>query len=609
VCGIAGWVDWHRDLSGHGDVVAGMTQTLAQRGPDSEGIWACGHAAFGHRRLAVIDIEGGRQPMRRPGRGGAFAVITFSGEIYNFQELREELRSYEWEFSTRSDTEVLLVAFLHWGRDVAAHLNGMYAVAVWDELKDELLLFRDRLGIKPLYYYVLPDGIVFGSEPKALLAHPQVKAELDMDGIAELMAVPRARTPGHAVYRGMREVKPGSIVAVRARGIQECRYWRLEARPHEHGPAETASHIRMLLEDIVAHQVIADVPIGALLSGGLDSSAITSLAARELAGTLTSYSVSVPQPSQPGADIWRPNPDEPYARLMSDWLGIRHFTTEVSSERLIEHLHVGLSARDLPGWGDLDTSMYLLFESVRENCTVALSGESADEIFGGYAWQRDARYMAHTSFPWMYARLQPAVLLRDELLHSLRPQLYEADRYHEALHEVPTLPSDDSLRRRRREVFYLGLTRWLGALLDRKDRMSMAVGLEVRVPFADHRLAEYLFNVPPNPADVTGPDKPLLRKACVGLLPPSILARPKSAYPVTRDDRYLRTLELAVLRLLDEPRSPILQILDPGKIRSAVASRADAFPGPITAATPAIGLSYLLQINHWLAEYDVRIVA
>jgi asparagine synthase (glutamine-hydrolysing) len=609
VCGIAGWVDWHRDLSSHVDVVRRMTQTLALRGPDAEGVWARGHAAFGHRRLAVIDIEGGQQPMRRPGRGGAFAVITFSGEIYNFRDLRKQLQSCGWDFSTRSDTEVLLVAYLHWGREVATRLNGMYAFAIWDEIKDELLLFRDRLGIKPLYYYSLPDGIVFGSEPKALLAHPQVTAELDIDGIAELTAVPRARTPGHAIYKGMREVKPGSIVTIRASGMQESQYWRLEARSHEHGPAETASHIRMLLDDIVARQVIADVPVGALLSGGLDSSAIAALAARELAGALTSYSVSVPQPSQPGADMWRPNPDEPYARLMSDRLGIRHFTTEVSSGWLIEHLYIGLTARDLPGWGDLDTSMYLLFESVRENCTVALSGESADEIFGGYAWQRDARYVSHPSFPWMYARSQPAVLLRDELLHSIRPQLYEADRYHEALHEVPTLPADDPLRRRRREVFYLGLTRWLGALLDRKDRMSMAVGLEVRVPFADHRLAEYLFNVPPSLADVSGPDKSLLRMACSGLLPPTILSRPKSAYPVTRDDRYLRTLERAVRQLLDEPRSPVLQILDAGKIRSALTSHSDSFPGPITAATPAIGLSYLLQINHWLAEYDVRIVA
>ncbi|MEV4003879.1 asparagine synthase (glutamine-hydrolyzing) [Actinomadura sp. NPDC049753] len=607
MCGITGWADWTRDLSTQGPVVTAMTRTQAPRGPDDEGTWLSRHAALGHRRLAVIDIEGGRQPMLRNGHDGEPVVITFSGEIYNFHELRERLRSAGWSFRTRSDTEVLLTAYLQWGADLVTRLNGMYAFAIWDEHARRLLLVRDRLGIKPLYYARVGDGIIFGSEPKALLAHPEMKAEVDLEGLAELTAVPRARTPGHAVYRGMRELKPGCLVVADASGCRESRYWRLEARPHTEDFRATTDEVRSLLTDIVRRQIVADVPVGTLLSGGIDSSAITALAAREFAGELTSYSVSVPSPARPGSDLWRPSPDEPYARLVAERLGLKHSVVQVDTDSLVEGLDRGLRARDLPGWGDLDVSMYHLFSGVRGDCTVALSGESADEMFGGYTWQVDDRYVRHTSFPWMYARRQPQFLLREEVRRAIRPEDYEADRYREALAEVPHVDGEDRTGRRQREVFHLGLTRWLGALLDRKDRMSMAVGLEVRVPFADHRLAEYLFNVPADMKADGGTEKALLRRACADLLPEEIVNRPKSAYPASRDPGYVETLKNLVIEMIDEPGAPLFDLMDRAEVRRAVTSELDALPGPITARTSAIGLSYLLELNRWLTR--VRVVA
>lgn len=606
MCGITGWADWTRDLRQRRAVLAEMTRTQAPRGPDAEGVWLSRHAALGHRRLAVIDIEGGGQPMLRTGRAGEQVVITFSGEIYNFEELRTRLRSAGWSFTTRSDTEVLLTAYLEWGPDLVTRLNGMYAFAIWDEREQRLLLVRDRLGIKPLYYATVGDGVIFGSEPKALLAHPEMPAEVDLEGIAELTVVPRARTPGHAVYRGMRELKPGCLVVADASGCRERRYWRLEARPHTDDFEATTAEIRALLTDIVRRQVVADVPVGTLLSGGIDSSAITALATREFAGELTSYSVSVPAPAGPGSDIWRPSPDEPYAKLVAEWLGIKHLVTQVGADSLVAGIDRGLAARDLPGWGDLDTSMYHLFQAVRGHCTVALSGESADEMFGGYTWQVDERFVRHTSFPWMYARRQPECLLREEIRREIRPEAYEAGRYREALGEVPHLPGEDPAMRRQREVFHLGLTRWLGALLDRKDRMSMAVGLEVRVPFADHRLAEYLFNVPADLKAYGGTEKALLRRACADLLPAEVVGRPKSAYPASRDPGYLETMRNLVVELIGEPDAPLFDLLDREKVRTAVTSELDALPGPITARTPAIGLSYLLELNRWLTR--VRVV-
>ncbi|GGQ47424.1 asparagine synthase (glutamine-hydrolyzing) [Actinomadura coerulea] len=607
MCGITGWADWTRDLSRQGPVVTAMTRTQALRGPDDEGTWLSRHAALGHRRLAVIDIEGGRQPMLRNGHDGDPVVITFSGEIYNFHELRAELRSAGWSFSTRSDTEVLLTAYLQWGADLVTRLNGMYAFAIWDEGARQLLLVRDRLGIKPLYYARLGDGIIFGSEPKALLAHPEMEAEVDLEGLAELTAVPRARTPGHAVYRGMRELRPGCLLVADASGCRESRYWQVEARPHTEDFRATTARVRSLLTDVVRRQIVADVPVGTLLSGGIDSSAITALAAREFAGELTSYSVSVPAPAAPGSDLWRPSPDEPYARLVAERLGLDHSVVQVGTDSLVAGLDRGLRARDLPGWGDLDVSMYHLFRGVREDCTVALSGESADEMFGGYTWQVDDRYVRHTSFPWMYARRQPQSLLREEVRRAIRPADYEADRYREALAEVPHLDGEDRAARRQREVFHLGLTRWLGALLDRKDRMSMAVGLEVRVPFADHRLAEYLFNVPAGMKADGGTEKALLRRACADLLPEEIVNRPKSAYPASRDPGYVETLKNLVVDMIGEPGAPLFDLMDRERVRRAVTSELDSLPGPITARTSAIGLSYLLELNRWLTR--VRVVA
>ncbi|MEU6884822.1 asparagine synthase (glutamine-hydrolyzing) [Streptomyces viridosporus] len=609
MCGIAGWVDWNQILKHREDVIAAMTETMAPRGPDAQGTWLSDHAALGHRRLAVIDIEGGRQPMVRTGRGGGQVVVTFSGEIYNFRELRAELRSHGAHFSTRSDTEVLLAAYLHWGADFVHRLNGMYAFALWDERTRELLLVRDRLGIKPLYYAPVGDGIVFGSEPKALLAHPGMVAEVDREGIAELFVLPRAKTPGHGVYRTMREVKPGCVVIAGPSGRRERRYWQLEARPHTDDFATTAAEVRSLLRDTVQRQVVADVPVGTLLSGGIDSSAITALAVQELDAELASYSVNVGTSERPGSDTWRPSADEPFARLVAERLGIKRFVADVGADDLVEGIDSGLRARDLPGWGDLDTSMYHLFRRVQEQCTVALSGEAADEMFGGYAWQLDSGYVGHASFPWMYAKRQPALLLRDDVRAEIEPARYEAERYRQALAEVPRLPGEDGARRREREVFHLGLSCWLGALLDRKDRMSMAVGLEVRVPFADHRLAEYLFNVPLELKAYGGTEKALLRRACADLLPREVVERPKSAYPASRDTGYVERLRGLVLDMVGEPNAPVFDLMDRAKVRAAVTSGLDSLPGPITAVTPAIGLSYLLQLNRWLELYGVRIAA
>ncbi|MGW3010509.1 asparagine synthase (glutamine-hydrolyzing) [Streptomyces sp. NPDC001219] len=607
MCGITGWISYDSDLTGQRTTLEAMTGTMACRGPDAAGLWLDTHAAFGHRRLAVIDLDGGAQPMTVTHDGRTLLVTTYSGEVYNHRELRAELERLGHTFRTRSDTEVLLHAYLQWGEAFADRLNGMYAFALWDPRTEQLLLIRDRMGIKPLYYHPTPDGVLFGSEPKAILAHPSVRPAVDAEGLAELITF--TKTPGHAVYKGMREVRPGHLVRVGRGGLTVRRYWALTAREHTDGLGTTVAHIRDLLDDIVDRQLIADVPLCTLLSGGLDSSALTALAARALTaqgrGPVRSFAVDFTGHTENfRPDELRGTPDGPYAHALAAHVGSEHHDIVLDTAALTDpgHRAAVLTARDLPnGFGDGDTSLYLLFRAVRERSTVALSGESADEVFGGYRWFHDPGAVHADTFPWIAAGLSGRfaggdgtreVLLDRGLLAKLDLPGHTSRRYREALAEVPRLDSDTGLQRRMREISYLHLTRFVQILLDRKDRASMAVGLEVRVPFCDHRLVEYVFNTPWSMKTFDGREKSLLRAATRDVLPDVVADRVKSPYPSTQDPRYQEALRGELTELAADRAAPVRPLLDSGALTEATAR----------AATPGLrpGAELVLGIDAWL---------
>jgi asparagine synthase (glutamine-hydrolysing) len=385
VCGITGWVDFSRDLRPERAVIEAMTSTMVNRGPDAGGVWCSTHAAIGHRRLSVIDLEGGDQPMRAalPGSAKAKAnaededenenevVLTFSGEVYNFTELRTELTARGHQFRTRSDTEVVLHAYLQWGADCVTRLNGMFAFGIWDGRRQELLLARDRLGVKPLYYAPLPDGVLFGSEPKAILANPGFHPEIDAEGLAELFAQAGTATPGRSVYRGLSQVRPGTIVQVGRFGLKTSTYWTLEARDHTDDLAATAENVRDLLADIVHRQTVADVPLCSLLSGGLDSSVVSALAADSLMRRdrtkLATFSVDFAGSADAFTpDQLRPSHDEPFARAAAEHIGSRHGTVMLTADDLVEAQWAPLTAHDRPAMGDMWVSMYLLSQEIRQ---------------------------------------------------------------------------------------------------------------------------------------------------------------------------------------------------------------------------------------------------
>ncbi|MGA5582247.1 asparagine synthase (glutamine-hydrolyzing) [Streptomyces thermodiastaticus] len=611
MCGITGWVSFDRDLRTQTATLDAMTETMACRGPDDRGTFVEGPAALGHRRLAIVDLPGGRQPMTAETPEGTVALV-YSGETYNFTELRADLIARGHRFTTDSDTEVVLRGYIEWGETLAERLNGMYAFAVWDGRHDKLVMIRDRMGIKPFYYYPTSDGVLFGSEPKAILANPLARRRVTLDGLRELFTF--VKTPGHAVWDGMREVEPGTVVTVDRSGLHNRVYWQLQTRPHEDDHDTTIATVRSLLDDIVRRQLVADVPRCTLLSGGLDSSAMTALAARQLAAQgekVRSFAVDfVGQTDRFVPDELRSTPDTPYVHDVARLADTEHQDIVLDAHSLadLDIRERVVRARDLPmGFGDLDSSLYLLFRSIREHSTVALSGESADEVFGGYLQFFDEEARRADTFPWLvrFGRDfgDDSGIVRPDLANKLDLPAYIADGYRTAVADIQRLDGESDFEYRMRRICYLHLTRFVRVLLDRKDRMSMAVGLEVRVPFCDHRLVEYVYNSPWALKSFDGREKSLLREATRDVLPKSVYDRVKSPYPSTQDPKYAVALQDQAKDLLARPSHPVFDLIDRERLREA----ADR-DTPVTTQAARHGLEKTLDLALWLDLYKPEIV-
>ncbi|NHN30136.1 asparagine synthase (glutamine-hydrolyzing) [Paenibacillus agricola] len=613
MCGITGWIEWDKDLTQHPSIIENMACTLMNRGPDATGTWITQHCALGHRRLSVMDPANGAQPMIRKYGENSFTLV-YNGELYNAPELKKELEQLGHSFGTSCDTEVLLVSYIQWGRACVDRLNGIFAFGVWNSQDQSLFLVRDRLGVKPLFYSYKEGRLLFGSEPKSILAHPEFPAQISGEGLAEIFAVSPARTPGHGIYRNMSELKPGHCLTLNRNGLSIRSYWKLESKPHEHDIETTAQVIQELLKDTVERQMASDVPICTLLSGGLDSSALSAYAAnynREHAlGALHTYSIDyVDNDKHFKANSFQPNSDAPWIKRMTEFLGSEHHYLEFDTPELIESLKTAVYARDLPGMADVDGSLYLFCREIKKDATVAISGEAADEIFGGYPWFHREETLAANTFPWAMATQDRVDLLAPDFVNWVKPVQYVQERYRQALSEVPRLSGENQQQNRMREMSYLNITRFMPTLLDRKDRMSMAVGLEVRVPFCDHRLVEYVWNIPWEIKSSGDREKGILRKALRGILPEDVLTRKKSPYPKTHNPSYLAAVRACVLDILDDPNSPLLAFIDVPKIRALAEGDASQFNLPWFGQlmTGPQLFAYLIQVDTWLRHYKVSI--
>lgn len=580
MCGITGWLDFTANIENEYEIIEKMTRTLEKRGPDDENVWLKKHVAFGHRRLAVVDLEGGKQPMTR----GDY-TICYNGELYNTEDIRKELLARGHTFSSYSDTEVLLKAYVEWKEECVHRLNGIFAFAIWDEKEEKLFLARDRLGVKPLFFKKDGGALYFGSELKALLAHPKVKAEVDYTGLAEVLGLGPSRTPGNGVFVGVEELRPGHTLIFSKEKFRVWRYWNVESKSHTDSFEETVEKVRFLLSDAITKQLVSDVPLSTFLSGGVDSSAITAFAAKafetEGKGSLHTYSIDYE-----GNDkyftksAFQPNADSKWIQMMTDTFQTKHHYCVIDNNTLHEYLEEATIAKDLPGMADVDSSLLWFCQQIKKDFVVSLSGECADEIFGGYPWFYREDDLSSPNFPWMRSIELREALLRDKWKGKLNIKQYVQERYQETVNETPKLEGESLLDAKRRELFYLNMLWFMTTLLDRKDRMSMGAGLEVRVPFADHRLVEYVWNIPWEMKNYQGREKGLLRQALKGVLPEEVLFRKKSPYPKTHNPLYTKAVTSWLEKILQNKSSVLHELFRKEQLQEIIQSEGRVFTIP-----------------------------
>jgi asparagine synthase (glutamine-hydrolysing) len=615
MCGITGWVSFRKSLEREVNAIDKMTNTLTLRGPDDTNIWVKNHVAFGHKRLVVVDPDGGKQPMSKQHNGRNF-IICYNGELYNTEDIRKELIGRGYSFKSHSDTEVLLTAYMEWEEQCVDYLNGIFAFAVWDEVNEKLFIGRDRLGVKPLFFSEQDGNLLFGSELKALLAHPSIKAIVGLDGLAEVFGLGPSRSPGHGIFEGIRELRPAHALIYSREGLKVWRYWNVESKRHTDDVEETAEKVRYLFKDAVTRQLVSDVPVCTFLSGGVDSSAITAIASeafkKEGKGPLHTYSIDYEDNDKYfKANEFQPNSDQPWIQLMSKTYETVHNRCIITTEELVSHLKDAVLTRDLPGMADVDSSLLWFCKEIKQNFVVGLSGECADEIFGGYPWFHRPEDLASSAFPWMRSTEARVDLLQPHWNKKMNLLQYVQNRYDETVKETPLLEGETIEDSRRRQLFYLNMIWFMTTLLDRKDRMSMGASLEVRVPFADHRLVEYVWNIPWNIKMYGNREKGILRKALEGFLPHDILYRKKSPYPKTHNPHYTNAVKAWLDEILANKSSVLYEFFDADKLKDIVQTGGESFKEPWFGQlmTGPQLLAHLAQIHYWFEEYSVNVKA
>lgn len=616
MCGIAGFCDYEVDYNATAkkwtQVLNSMNFCQKHRGPDEEGIYLRKHCGFSHVRLSIIDLSSGQQPMIKYAEGKECSIV-YNGEIYNMPKLREELVGEGSVFITNSDTEVILEGYMRYGAEFVKRLNGIFAFAIWDGRKRKMFLFRDRVGIKPCFYMKKGNTLIFSSEIKGILKYPGVEAGVDREGLCEILGLGPAKTYGNGVFKDILEVLPGHFLEWDEKGLSEYCYWKLESRPHQESWEQTVERMRYLIEDSIKIQMLSDVPICTFLSGGVDSSLVTAICSRELkkqGKTLSTYSFDFKDNDVNfKANSFQPSQDRPWVDMVKAHAGTKHCYLECRNEELYDYLFEAVEARDLPCMADVESSMLYFCRKVAAHHKVTLTGECADEIFGGYPWFHKKECFEADTFPWSMDFKPRTMLLKEDVCRELPIEEYAKAAYHQTLEETPRLQGEYGEEKRRREISYLNLKWFMQTLLDRMDRTSMHVGLEARVPFADHRIMEYAWNVPWSMKNHNGIVKGLLRAAGEGYLPDEVLYRKKSPYPKTYDPAYEQLVRKHMLEIIHTPNAPLRDLVDEKKVEQFMSCPSDyarPFYGQLMAG-PQL-LAYLLQINYWLEHYHIRLL-
>ena len=584
MCGIVGFVNFKQVLTKHKNVLLNMNSSLINRGPDEDGYYIKEHVALAHKRLIVIDPKGGKQPMVEQLSENEY-VIVYNGQIYNTKELRQTLEENGFTFKGHSDTEVILKSYIYYGKNVVHHLNGIFAFAIWDQKNEELFIARDHFGIKPLFYTMQNNSFIFASEIKAIFQYPGVKKILNSQGIAELFGIGPAHTPGTTVFDNIFELKPSHFAIFNRSGFHLEKYWKLASMPHTENFAQTCDHLSFLLKDAITRQLVSDVPLCTFLSGGLDSSIITKFASdycfENNLAPLDTYSIDyVDNDKNFVKSDFQPNSDNYYINLMVNKLHTKHHSIVIDTPELAEYLEDAMIARDMPGMADIDSSLLLFCKNVKPYATVSLTGECADEIFGGYPWFFRDDALHSGTFPWSIAISERQTLLAPHIAKRVDLKGYIDYRYNESLSEVEILDTDSPETAEKRKISYLTLNWFMQTLLDRSDRMAMYSGFELRVPFCDYRLAQYVWNIPWEIKALNGREKGLLRYVSRKFLPSEIVDRKKSPYPKTHNPTYLAKVKSMLSDIMAKTNAPINSLLNRDYIMEILETDGKAFTRP-----------------------------
>ena len=604
MCGIAGILSSDIDLRGEKFLVEKMGKTLKKRGPDAAGLYLTPEVALVHRRLSVIDVENGAQPMHF----GKY-VIVYNGEIYNTDEVRNELEGFGYRFDTHCDTEVVLKAYDKWGNESVKKLNGIFAYAIYDKKENSLFACRDRIGVKPFFYNKTKNTFSFASKIDTLLCQPYVKSAVDEEGLYEIFMLGPAKTIGKAIFKDICELPPAFCLTYKNGEIKTYPYWKLEAKEFDENEETAAEHTYLLVKDSIERQLVSDVPLATFLSGGLDSSIISKIASdkyKESGKTLDTYSVDYTDNDKYfKKSLFQPNKDSDYIDVISSYIGSNHHNIVLNNVDVANALEEAAIERGVPGFVDIDSSLMLFCKEVKKDFTVCLSGECADEIFAGYPWYHKKEILFENVFPWARNTNIRQRILKNGFLSDGEEYLQSA--YKNTLKNISYLESDDKINKRMREMFVLNLNWFMQTLLARKDNMSMASSLEVRGPFCDYRLVEYAYNMPWNIKALDGREKGILRKAFENDLPKEIAWRKKSPYPKTHNPAYFaRVKELLAIALTDKS-TPLMDWIDIDNLYHLM-QNPDSLPEPWYGQLMGIPqiAAYIYQIYAWIKHYNVE---
>lgn len=509
---------------------------------------------------------------------------------------------------THCDTEIVLYTYILFGYQCASLLNGIFAFAIYDESRKEVYFARDRFGIKPLFYTFVNDSLVFASEIKSLLQYPGVHANVSKEGLWELLFLSPVRFG--CIFKDIHELNPAHYAVWQAGELSTACYWKLEARECKDSREEIIYNTEKLLTDAIERQMVSDVPLCTLLSGGLDSSIISSVASNYYKNhgmTLSTYSFEYEGNKQNfHSSLFQPQSDDDYAVFMADWLQTNHHVLTASTQEVASLLASAARARDFPGQSDIDSSLLYFCREIKKRHTVAISGECADEIFGGYPWFYRPEMLEKPFLPWIHDPMLRPSLFDRQIVQPDEGYAYLSAKYKAFMNQCPLLDSDSPSMRTSRLATWASVSYFMTSLLERKDRMSMASSVEVRVPFADHRILEYVYNVPWEIKFENHTEKALLRNAMSKWLPEKILNRKKSPYPKTQNPEYETIVRNMLHERIRKKGSALHHLLDQKAFQDFLESPSSTWFGQLMSK-PQL-LAWLVQFDTWAEQYNVNFV-